>query len=112
MTATSAEEVAEVIRTGDQAALDWARSSEREKRGFVLIGKAAQSRFVAPEELSYRFRRAVAEPKPHDLRRGAAKHAEAVEVLVLGDQQAAVVDGQLSDAPVRYPDARQVTDVK
>lgn len=70
--------------------------AEFEHRRLRMFGESIEVRDVMPQQLRNVFCPTVAESKPHDLRRCTAKHTQAVEILVLRDQETVSV---ASDPP-------------
>ena len=56
---------------------------------------------MLPQEASDLRRRAVSNPDPDNLGRCTLQHAEAVEVLVLRDEQTIALTGEFPDYSVR-----------
>jgi hypothetical protein len=87
-------------------------SANCEERRLALISEGSQVLVVTTKQVGHDLGRAVSEPEPHRLGRRTAKDAQAVEVLVLGDEQAVVLRGQLPHSCVRCSDADERPNVQ
>src|SRR6202035_5204547 len=73
---------------------------ELEKR-LLALGFEPTNVFCAiPQQSSDVFRRAVANPKPHDFGRRTSKNAEAMKILVFGHQHTRALARKLPDGGV------------
>lgn len=87
-------------------------STENQECRFVLLREATNGLMMPAEQVSDILRPAVPQTNPHHLGRSAAKHAEAMEVLVLRHDQAPALARELPDGEIRSSLTTHLADMR